>query len=167
MGKTLSRSPRCRLSTSEISVHGRTFVSYERSVTFHIIGITRRDRISLVNLSKSFLANRDNFCIYEQALSLRPACFIRRISVASNAVQTIQILKLNEVYLIISLSIVLIARHDQNSTYKTGLNCSVWCLKCSDILKFAEPRRIELIYKCHCRLVIITWKVFAIVLEFW
>jgi hypothetical protein len=86
-GKTLSRSPRCRLSTSEISVHGRTFVSYERSVTFHIFGITRRDRISLVNLSKSFLANRDNFCIYEQAL--RPACFIRRISVASNAVQTI------------------------------------------------------------------------------
>ena len=43
MGKTLSRSPRSRLSTSEISVYGKLFVSYERNVTFHIIFVTRRD----------------------------------------------------------------------------------------------------------------------------
>ena len=46
---------------------GKHFVSYERSVTFHIIFIPRRDL--LVNLSKSFLANRDNVCLYEQALN--------------------------------------------------------------------------------------------------
>jgi hypothetical protein len=43
------------------------FLSHtKRSVTFHIIFIPRR--VSLVNLSKPFLANQDNFCPYEQAL---------------------------------------------------------------------------------------------------
>ena len=67
MRPKLSRSPRSRLSASEISVPGKTFVSYERKETFHIISY--QGEISLVNLSKCFLGNRDNFCPYEQALS--------------------------------------------------------------------------------------------------
>ena len=43
---------------------GKLFVPYERNATFHIISC----EISLVNLSKCFLGNRDNFCPYEQAL---------------------------------------------------------------------------------------------------
>ena len=46
---------------------GKLVVSYERSVTFHIMFIPRRDLAC--NFSKSFLANRDNFCPYEQALT--------------------------------------------------------------------------------------------------
>ena len=38
---------------------GKLFVSYERKVTFHTIFV--RSEISLVNLSKCFLANRANF----------------------------------------------------------------------------------------------------------
>ena len=56
----------------------KSFVSYERSVTFHIIFIT--GEISLVNLSKCFLANRDNFSSYEQALS----CFKNEINTFSH-----------------------------------------------------------------------------------
>ena len=67
MRPKLSGSPRFRLSASEISVPGKTFVSYERKETFHIISY--QGEISLVNLSKCFLGNRDNFCPYEQALS--------------------------------------------------------------------------------------------------
>ena len=63
----LSWSPRSRLPASEISVPGETFVSYERKATFHIISY--QGEISLVNLSKWFLGNRDNFCPYEQALN--------------------------------------------------------------------------------------------------
>ena len=67
MRPKLSRSPRSRLSASEISVPRKTFVSYERKATFHIISY--QGEISLVNLSKCFLGNRDNFCPYEQALN--------------------------------------------------------------------------------------------------
>ena len=38
-----SRRPRSRLSASEISVDGKSFVPYEHNVTFHVIFITRRD----------------------------------------------------------------------------------------------------------------------------
>ena len=65
-GIYISRSPRSRLSASEISVPGKTFVSHERKATFHIISY--QGEISLVNLSKCFLGDRDNFCPYEQAL---------------------------------------------------------------------------------------------------
>jgi hypothetical protein len=44
---------------------GKRFGSYERSVTG--ILFSYQGEISLVNLSKSFLANWDNFCPYEQA----------------------------------------------------------------------------------------------------
>ena len=37
MGQKLSRLPRSRLSTSEISYSGKRFVSFQRNVTFHII----------------------------------------------------------------------------------------------------------------------------------
>ena len=67
MRSKLSRSPRSRLSASEIPVPGKTFVSYEHKATFHIISY--QGEISLVNLSKCFLGNRDNFCPYEQALT--------------------------------------------------------------------------------------------------
>ena len=80
MRPKLSRSPRSRLSASEISVPGKTFVSYEHKATFHIISY--QGEISLVNLSKCFLGNRDNFCPYEQALR-----FIR--AVANCALATI------------------------------------------------------------------------------
>ena len=66
MRQKLSRSPRSRLSASEISKPRQTFVSYERKVTFHIISY--QGEISLMNLSKCFFGNRDNFCLYEQAL---------------------------------------------------------------------------------------------------
>ena len=46
------------------------------------------------------------------------ACFIRRISVASNAIQTIDNEAYNEVYNLIFYCLNCI-RHDQNSTYKT------------------------------------------------
>ena len=65
------RVPRSRLSTNEVSVPEkafRIFVSYERNVTFHVIFITRRDLA--VNLSKFFLANRDNLFPREQALKV-------------------------------------------------------------------------------------------------
>ena len=67
MRPKLSRSPRSRLSSSEISVPGKIFVSYEHKATVHIISY--QGEISLVNLSKCFLGNRDNFFPYEQALS--------------------------------------------------------------------------------------------------
>ena len=67
MRPKLSRSPRSRPSASEVSVPGKTFVSYEHKAAFHIISY--QGKISLVNLSKCFLGNRDNFCPYEQALS--------------------------------------------------------------------------------------------------
>ena len=54
------------ISTSDILVHGKTFVSYEGKVTFHTIFVRRQ--ISLVNLWKCFLANRDNFFPHEQPL---------------------------------------------------------------------------------------------------
>ena len=44
----------------------KLFFPYERNATFHII--LKQGEISLVNLSKCFLGNRDNFCPYEQAL---------------------------------------------------------------------------------------------------
>jgi hypothetical protein len=49
---------------------GKLVVSYEHSVTFNIMFIpSNQGEISLVNLSKGFLANRDNFYPYKQALT--------------------------------------------------------------------------------------------------
>ena len=55
MRKILSRSPTSRLSASQVSVPGKTFVSYERKATFHVVSY--QGEISLVNLSKCFLGN--------------------------------------------------------------------------------------------------------------
>ena len=56
----------CHQARSRLT--GKLFVSYERKVTFHTISLeTSRGEISLVNLSKCFLANRENFFPYEQA----------------------------------------------------------------------------------------------------
>ena len=43
LGRAFFRVPRSRLSASEISVHGKSFVSYEPNVTCHIILTTTRD----------------------------------------------------------------------------------------------------------------------------
>ena len=53
----------CHQARSRLT--GKLFVSYERKVTFHTIFV----EISLVNLSKCFFANRENFFPYEQALN--------------------------------------------------------------------------------------------------
>jgi hypothetical protein len=42
----------------------KRFVSYELFILF-----SYKDEISLVNLSKRFLVNRDTFCPYEKALN--------------------------------------------------------------------------------------------------
>ena len=55
---------------------GKLFVSYERKVILSYY-ILVRSEISLVNLLKCFLANRDNFFPYEQALT---GCLLARES---------------------------------------------------------------------------------------
>ena len=75
MGRTYSRVLRSRLPTSKTSVAPtweKIFVSYERKVTF--ILFSEEGEMSLVNLSKCFLANRDNFFPYEQPVILFFSC---------------------------------------------------------------------------------------------
>ena len=55
----------CHQARSRLT--GKLFVSYERKVTFHTIFVSQGE-ILLVNLSKCFLANRENFFPYDQAL---------------------------------------------------------------------------------------------------
>ena len=43
MGQIFSCVPRSRLSTSEILLYGKIFVSYERKVTFRTIFVRTRD----------------------------------------------------------------------------------------------------------------------------
>ena len=54
----------CHQARSRLT--GELFVSYERKATFHTIFVRRRDLAC-----KCFLANRENFFPYEQALSHR------------------------------------------------------------------------------------------------
>ena len=91
MGQNFSRLPRSRLLTGEISVDGKIVVPYANTTFPHsgktfclhftkschsgklypVSGITflHMNRTKLFDSSKCFLANRDNVCPHEQALS--------------------------------------------------------------------------------------------------
>ena len=56
----------CHQARSRLA--GKLFASYERKLTFHTISVRKRDLAC--KLVEMFLGNRDNFCPYEQALSV-------------------------------------------------------------------------------------------------
>ena len=93
MGQSFSRLPRSRMLTGELSVDGKilshintTFPLSGKTFCLHftkschcgkrypVTGITffHMNRTKLYDSSKCFLANRDNFCPYEQTLVQLP-----------------------------------------------------------------------------------------------
>jgi hypothetical protein len=119
---------------------------------FLIVRCTRNHTIILINLEKriyswvfqlwSSLKNS-----FVHVFSKTKACFICRISVASNAIQTIDeminLIKLH--YLLFELSCI---RRDRNSTYKTALNKPKFALEAIYYYILLNNDIISFLYSC-------------------